>query len=486
MANISIPNLPIAVTLDGSEQLEIVQPPGTSLGVSKRATSSQIGNTANIGAVSLGIVSLPQLNIPNAALDFIAILHTDGNVYKINPSGLSLVTGNMPAGGTASQFLIKASSTNYDTLWATMTGDVSMSGTASFTATIATAAVTYAKIQQVGAKSILGVAGNATAVVGAITGSADQALVINSGGTGVGFGLINIANIVTGTLGVPFGGTGRTTLAAFGVVVGADASAVNVTVPGTAGQALLGQTATSAPLFITVGGDLTITAAGTATIAANAVTLAKLATLTGLSVIGQSGTATSTPGAITGTTNQVLRVAPNGTSLGFGQLNLSSTSAITGLLTTAFLSGILAVPAGGTGFASATATGVLFGSGTGAIGVTAAPAANNVLVANSAGTGIAFGQVLLSSTSAVTGNLQINGNATLLQATAIPAGGSATLGPLRLFAQTGFGIYAGSGTPTLGAGTGSLYLRTDGNTTTSRLYVNSNGSTTWVAMVSNS
>jgi hypothetical protein len=43
------------------------------------------------------------------------------------------------------------------------------------------------------------------------------------------------------------------------------------------------------------------------------------------------------------------------------------------------------------------------------------------------------------------------------------------------------GIYSGSGAPTFGAVQGSLYLRTDGGSTTS-LYVNTSGSTTWSAV----
>ena len=40
----------------------------------------------------------------------------------------------------------------------------------------------------------------------------------------------------------------------------------------------------------------------------------------------------------------------------------------------------------------------------------------------------------------------------------------------------------GSGAPTLSAPQGSLYLRTDGSSTSTRLYVNSDGGTTWVAI----
>jgi len=59
-----------------------------------------------------------------------------------------------------------------------------------------------------------------------------------------------------------------------------------------------------------------------------------------------------------------------------------------------------------------------------------------------------------------------------------PAGGSAAA---RLLFGTvaGFGVYYGSGAPTVSAGQGSLYLRSDGSTTNDRAYINTNGSTTW-------
>lgn len=66
--------------------------------------------------------------------------------------------------------------------------------------------------------------------------------------------------------------------------------------------------------------------------------------------------------------------------------------------------------------------------------------------------------------------------------TALPAGGTANHG-IRLFSTANFGIFAGSGAPTLSAAQGSLYLRSDGTGTNDRMYVNTNGSTTWTAVV---
>lgn len=63
--------------------------------------------------------------------------------------------------------------------------------------------------------------------------------------------------------------------------------------------------------------------------------------------------------------------------------------------------------------------------------------------------------------------------------TATTAGG---VQAVNLGTTPGLGIYFGSGAPTVSAAQGSLYLRSDGSSTSTRLYVNSTGSTTWVAV----
>lgn len=62
--------------------------------------------------------------------------------------------------------------------------------------------------------------------------------------------------------------------------------------------------------------------------------------------------------------------------------------------------------------------------------------------------------------------------------TATPAAGS-TAARLLFGTTANFGIYYGSGAPTVSAAQGSIYLRSDGSSTSTRLYVNTNGSTTW-------
>jgi hypothetical protein len=73
------------------------------------------------------------------------------------------------------------------------------------------------------------------------------------------------------------------------------------------------------------------------------------------------------------------------------------------------------------------------------------------------------------------------GGPTILSTTAIPAGGTASSG-LNFSSTANFGIYFGSGAPTLSAAQGSLYIRSDGSATNNRAYINTDGGTTWTAL----
>jgi hypothetical protein len=69
----------------------------------------------------------------------------------------------------------------------------------------------------------------------------------------------------------------------------------------------------------------------------------------------------------------------------------------------------------------------------------------------------------------------------IISQAAIPAGGVAGRG-LSFSSTTNFGVFFGSGAPTLSAAKGSLYLRSDGSGTGDRMYVNTDGSTAWTAV----
>ena len=68
------------------------------------------------------------------------------------------------------------------------------------------------------------------------------------------------------------------------------------------------------------------------------------------------------------------------------------------------------------------------------------------------------------------------GDLTVDSATAPVAGGASAV---LMTSTAGLGIYVGSGAPTVSAAQGSLYLRTDGSSASTRLYVNTNGTTGW-------
>jgi hypothetical protein len=64
---------------------------------------------------------------------------------------------------------------------------------------------------------------------------------------------------------------------------------------------------------------------------------------------------------------------------------------------------------------------------------------------------------------------------------AIPAGGNADVAFLGTTTAS-FGIFFGSGAPSVSAAKGSLYLRSNGSGTGDRAYINTDGGTTWTAI----
>jgi hypothetical protein len=76
---------------------------------------------------------------------------------------------------------------------------------------------------------------------------------------------------------------------------------------------------------------------------------------------------------------------------------------------------------------------------------------------------------------------RFSGNLTVMRATAIPAGGTAGAG-FMVSSTANFGMFFGSGAPTLTAAKGSFYLRSDGSATNNRAYINTDGGTTWTAL----
>lgn len=85
-----------------------------------------------------------------------------------------------------------------------------------------------------------------------------------------------------------------------------------------------------------------------------------------------------------------------------------------------------------------------------------------------------FGAATQVTTLAATGNITAD------SASGLVAGGASAF--IATNVAAGMGIYFGSGVPTVAAAQGSLYLRSDGSTTSTRAYINTNGTTGWAAI----
>lgn len=107
------------------------------------------------------------------------------------------------------------------------------------------------------------------------------------------------------------------------------------------------------------------------------------------------------------------------------------------------------------------------------------------LMAGFAGHSIA--DQVVSDTLQVRGGIQGDLNVRSATQKGLIAGGDTT--GAHVFTNLGvgtngpyMGVFVGSGAPTIAAAQGSIYLRSDGSSTSTRIYVNSTGSTTWVAV----
>lgn len=349
MSNIPISSLPAAISLDGSEEVPIVQG-----GTTKRTTTGAIANTASgfvpstrtIDTPSTGgltgggplsgdltlafapvnllpktamvvadtfainnsvpnqpyqvtfpnamkaLTGLSVLSVPSLTNDYLIINHAaDGQTYKVNPSALGMAAGNLPAGGTTAQVLAKASNTNYDTVWA----DPSVT------------------LQP------LSLAGNPT-------------------------GSISLSTSITLGTTLAFSGSALQT------------------------QAGTGDVSWSANSFVTAIGN-------------NKVTDAMLRQSSGLSVIGRSASTTGNVADITGTADQVLRVAGAGASLGFGSIDLSKSAAVG--------SSILGATNGGTGLNTYTTGDTIYASAANTLSALAGNTAASIKYLSQTGTGTA-------------------------------------------------------------------------------------------------
>ena len=121
------------------------------------------------------------------------------------------------------------------------------------------------------------------------------------------------------------------------------------------------------------------------------------------------------------------------------------------------------------------------GSAAGQINIAGLTSGSAQITASATGGTLQLGGNNLTINSS--GALSTTSQITISNATAVPAGGSTSVGYLAT-TTTNLGVFFGSGAPTLTAAQGSIYIRTDGSSTSTRLYVNTTGSNVWTNFTS--
>lgn len=105
----------------------------------------------------------------------------------------------------------------------------------------------------------------------------------------------------------------------------------------------------------------------------------------------------------------------------------------------------------------------------------------NGLTVTAGGLTVTAGDVAVNSgTLTISGFVSSSSSVRAWTGTAPPAGGTVNTGIL-ISNVSSFGIFFGTGAPTLNAAKGSLYLRRDGSGTGDRAYINTDGGGTWTA-----
>jgi hypothetical protein len=300
------------------------------------------------------------------------------------------------------------------------------------------------------ATSITGIEVKAAATTGGVDlraiGETNVALRINAAGSGT----ISIGSVSTGRVTVTpvMTITGALTLTAVGLVYD--------------GKTLTGTTGTASNMVLsaspTITGTLTasiINASGVVTIAD---TTASTSTSTGALILSGSGAGIGVSGSIYAGVN-VSVAASITTGFKIGSATVLGCGVNTDYVALKTIEGVNAI---------------LIGRATTGGADPTTRHQNTTHIFQSIAAAATYATIDASGYSSTLGKLIYSG-------TAVPAGGTAGVG-YRFSSTTNLGVFFGSGAPTLSAAQGSLYVRSDGSSTSTRLYVNTNGSTTWTAV----
>lgn len=227
--------------VDNSDSDAFVLSQSSSLGTTNRLRITTSGN------ITTGVWQATAIDIPY------------GGTNATTAAGARVNILPSLAGNTLKVLRVNAGETDVE--WATASGgvsdgdygDITVSGSGA-TWTIDANVVTYAKFQQVAALSVVGNGTNALANASAITGTANQVLVVNGAGTSLAFGQVNLSSpsAVTGTLAESKGGTGNNTYAIGDLLYASGATTLSKLADVSVGSYLRSGGVTTAPLWSTL------------------------------------------------------------------------------------------------------------------------------------------------------------------------------------------------------------------------------------------
>jgi hypothetical protein len=165
-------------------------------------------NLLGLGKLAQGVARSVVGVAGNAAADHADIQGTADQVLRVNAAGTALAFGTIATGGIAdaSVSYAKLQNEGATSLLGNPTGapaapsEVTLAAALAFagsTLDVAAHGISNAKFRQGIARSVVGVTGNATADVADIQGAADQVLVVNGAGTVLAFGQVAAGGIAS-------------------------------------------------------------------------------------------------------------------------------------------------------------------------------------------------------------------------------------------------------------------------------------------------